>query len=389
MTKISQQTIDAVLKPAELARGLPNAVYVDDVAFQHDRDVVLSVSWAGIAFGSELPEPGYAKPVDFMGLPLLAVRDKSGDINVFHNVCSHRGMLLVDEAQPIKTVIRCRYHSWSYDLDGSLRATPHVGGANKHECAGFNRDSHGLKPVRSAVWMDVVFVNLSGDAPSFDEFIAPIATRWEAFCGAGGLQDVYPCDSGSRLDLTVASNWKLPAENYCESYHLPWVHPGLSEYSPLDQHYNIVDGDNFAGQGTLVYTPTIVADSALPQFDAWPAEKIKHAEYIALYPNVLLGLQSDHVYAILLMPTGADATLEKLQICYVGKESLGAKYRECREAVLATWKDVFVEDVFAVEAMQQGRQSPGFQGGVLTPIMDAATHHFHSWIARKYQAAMP
>jgi choline monooxygenase len=173
MSKISQQTIDAVLQPIGSAKGLPNAAYVDDQAFLHDRDAVLSASWAGIAFGSELPEPGYAKPLNFMGLPLLAVRNKSGEINVFHNVCSHRGMLLVAEEQPIKTVIRCRYHSWAYDLDGALRATPHIGGVDKHECAGFNRDGHGLKLVRSVLWMDVIFVNLSGDAPSFDEFIAP------------------------------------------------------------------------------------------------------------------------------------------------------------------------------------------------------------------------
>jgi choline monooxygenase len=388
MSKISQQSIDAVLQPIGSAKGLPNAAYVDDQAFLHDRDAVLSASWAGIAFGSELPEPGYAKPLNFMGLPLLAVRNKSGEINVFHNVCSHRGMLLVAEEQPIKTVIRCRYHSWAYDLDGALRATPHIGGVDKHECAGFNRDGHGLKLVRSVLWMDVIFVNLSGDAPSFDEFIAPVVQRWEAFSGAGGLQDVYPSDTGSRLELTVASNWKLPVENYCEAYHVPWVHPGLSEYSPLDQHYNIVDGDDMSGQGTLNYTPTNTADAALPPFAAWPADKIKHAEYIALYPNVLLGIQADHAYAILLVPQAADRTLEKLQICYVGEKSTGPEYRECREAVLAAWKGVFVEDVFAVEAMQLGRQSPGFQGGVFTPIMDVPTHHFHAWIARKYQAAI-
>lgn len=388
MDKISQQTIDAVLKPVESASGLPNAAYVDEQAFLQDRDAVLGASWAGIAFGSELPEPGYAKPLNFMGLPLLAVRDKSGKINVFHNVCSHRGMLLVADEQPIKTVIRCRYHSWSYDLDGALRATPHIGGVDIHECAGFERDGHGLKPVRAALWMDIIFVNLSGDAPPFDEFIAPLVRRWEVFWGTNGHQDVRPSDTGSRLDLTVESNWKLPVENFCESYHLPWVHPDLNEYSPLEQHYNIVDGDNMSGQGTLNYTPTIVANASLPQFTAWPQDKVKYAEYMSLYPNVLLGVQTDHVYAILLLPQCAGRTIEKLQICYVGKESIGTEFRECREAILATWKDVFFEDVFAVEAMQQGRQSPGFRGGVFTPIMDAPTHNFHTWVARKYQAAI-
>ena len=142
-----------------------------------------------------------------------------------------------------------------------------------------------------------------------------------------------------------------------------------------------------SGQGTLTYTPTIVADRALPQFKAWPTAKLEQAEYIALYPNVLLGLQADHAYAILLVPQRPDRTLEKLQICYVGNESTGSAFRDCREAILSTWKSVFIEDVFAVEAMQQGRQSPAFQGGVFTPLMDASTHHFHTWVAKKYRAA--
>ena len=387
MAGISKEAIDAVLQPVGDARGLPNEAYTDAQAYLDERDAVLSESWAGIAFASELPAPGYVKPVDFMGLPLLVVRGKDDEIRVFHNVCSHRGMLLVDKPAAYKAVIRCPYHSWSYDDDGTLRSTPHVGGVDKHDCEGFDRSKYGLRRIRSGVWMDTVFVNLSGTAESFDEFIDPIVSRWESFTGKGGFDNVFVAETGSHLDLPVNCNWKLPVENYCESYHLPWVHPGLNTYSPLNMHYSIIDGENMSGQGTLNYTPTLAGDESLPQFSDWPNEKIKHAEYISLYPNVLLGLQADHVYAIILLPQGPDRTLEKLQICYIGEESIGDQFREVRDAVLKAWKEVFMEDVFAVERMQKGRASPGFDGGVFTPIQDVPTHHFHSWTARKYQSS--
>src|SRR3546814_18315684 len=69
-------------------------------------------------------------------------------------------------------------HSWSYAIDGSLKATPFIGGPGTSTCEGFDKAGHGLKPVRSAVWADAVFVDLSGQAPAFADFIAPIAQRW-------------------------------------------------------------------------------------------------------------------------------------------------------------------------------------------------------------------
>ena len=44
---------------------------------------------------------------------------------------------------------------------------------------------------------------------------------------------------------------------------------------------------------------------------------------------------------------------------------------------------VFGEDIGAVEGMQRGRQSPGFQGGVFSPVLDHPTHFFHQWVARR------
>jgi len=76
--------LSQVLTDVHLARGLPNAHYMDSDVFNIERDALLFEQWAGIGFTSDVPEPGDAKPVTFLGVPLLLVRDHDGDIRVFH-----------------------------------------------------------------------------------------------------------------------------------------------------------------------------------------------------------------------------------------------------------------------------------------------------------------
>lgn len=384
---LPSDVLKSVCQPIAGANGLPNRVYDDAELFTFERDRVLGHTWAGLEFISNIPKKGYAKPVDFMGLSLAIFCNREGDIKVFHNVCSHRGMVLIREETEVIGKVRCPYHSWTYDLDGNLKGTPHIGGAGIHTADGFECKNHGLKEIRCSIWMGMIFINLSGDTESFEQFIQPLEQRWQAFLGKYGIEQIQVAATGSSMELQVESNWKLAVENFCESYHLPWVHPALNTYSPLDQHYNILEGDRLSGQGTYCYNPASGIGSSLPEFNDWPKDKLRQAEYIALYPNVLLGIQVDHTFAIILQPLAHNRTLEKIEISYVGEESIGDEYAANRSAVLDSWKAVFGEDVFAVEGMQNGRKSPAFKGGVFSPVLDEATHHFHQWVANCYSRA--
>ena len=380
-----EQEMGAVLKPVQEARGLPNACYTSEALFRREREVVMAPTWSCIGFASDLPEPGYARPVDFMGLPLVVIRGRDDVIRVFHNVCSHRGMLLVQQAGPVQTLLRCQYHSWAYDLKGALKATPHVGGVNVNRSPEFSCADHGLKPVRTAVWMDLVFVNLSGDAPAFEAHIEPLLQRWAPFLGKEGLSLLRTSDSSRELCIEVNCNWKLAVENYCEAYHLPWVHPGLNSYSRLEDHYNITFGDYCAGQGSLAYRLAETAGTRLPRLPGWPADRLEQAEYVALFPNVLLGIQADHAYAIVLEAVGVEKTLEHLRVMYVGEGATHEDYDASRAAVEASWRVVFNEDIAAVEGMQKGRYSSAFGGGLFTPALDYPTWYFHQWVARQWE----
>ena len=377
-----ESTLGDVLKPVGLARGLQNEHYVDDLVYEEERGAVLFANWAGIGFGKDIPDAGDVMPVDFVGMPLFAARREDGAISVYQNTCRHRGMLLVQERTNVRGTLRCPYHSWCYGLDGRLRATPHVGGPGHNVHADIDRDELGLIEIRSHVFMDVIFVNVSGGAPCFAEVHGGLLERWRefdrpAFHGGG--------DSSFTLDL--ACNWKLAVENNCESYHLPWVHPGLNSYSRLEDHYNLELPGSCSGQGSRVYRRLAGENGeAFPDFAGLGEWWTTGSEYVSLYPNVLLGVHCDHLFAIVLEPLGTSRTREHISIYYAEPEVGSARYRQLREANAEQWREVFMEDMFVVEGMQKGRHGPFFDGGRFSPVMDSPTHLFHQWVATMVDA---
>ena len=217
---INVDALNGVLQPVSEAKGLPNEYYVDQQTFEAERKAVFFENWAAIGFAKDVPQQADANPLTFLGMPLLMIRGKDDIVRVFQNTCRHRGMILIDQPKKLRGVVRCPYHSWCYDLNGDLKTTPHVGGPGQNIHEDIDRASLGLIEIRSHVWQDIVFVNLSGDAEPFETYAASIVERWSEF-----EKPAYFGGEDSQFDLVVKSNWKLAVENYCESYHLPWVHP--------------------------------------------------------------------------------------------------------------------------------------------------------------------
>jgi len=373
-------SLKAVLQPVSVARGLPNEHYTCEKTFQAERSEVLFANWAAIGFGREL-EPGQAMPIDLVGMPLVAVRSRDGQVRVFQNTCRHRGMILVDSKKTVGGVIRCPYHSWCYALTGELVATPHVGGPGHNTHADIKREELGLVEIRSHIWRDVIFVNVSGTAPAFEDYAAEAIALWQDYED----EPLVPGEN-STFGFDVACNWKLAVENYCESYHLPWVHPGLNSYSRLEDHYHIEEEGKFSGQGTLVYRPMMSDDGRrFPDFEGLPQKWETGGEYIALYPNVLFGVHRDHAFAIILEPLAKDKTREHVSIYYANDAAAtGPDWAEMRAKNAKMWYDVFEEDLFVVEGMQKGRHGAAFDGGKFSPAMDGPTHCFHHWVASQF-----
>ena len=378
---LGSELVERINRPTLDAAGLPNEAYTSESFLGLERERLFSPTWTCIGHACTIARPGDARPVDFLGQPMFMLRDTEGAVRVFHNVCSHRGNQLVRAPCRAAGLIRCPYHSWTYTLDGTLSGTPHVGGPGRHAHDGFDRSAHGLKAIRSAQWLDLVFVNLSGDAPPFEQHIAPLAERVYGLADPAQLARMRPAATHGRFELEFAGNWKLVVENNLESYHLPFVHPDLNARSRLEDHYHFYGGDRFAGQGSHLYQPSAGNHAAaFHRFDGWPE---RTSEYPTLFPNVFIGVHCDHVWSLMLFPLSPDRTREYWQVYYVGETAGDPARDEARAKTLEGWRNIFIEDMGVVEGMQRGRGSPAFQGGVFSGVMDEPTHHFHKWVANR------
>ena len=370
-------------KPIEVANGLPNECYTSSDYLAIERQKVFFNKWTVVGVGSSIPNPGNVKPYNLLGIPLILIRDKDMKIRVFHNVCSHRGFKLLNKQCTLKNVIRCPYHFWSYNFKGNLVATPHIGGLNNHQSKKFNKTDSNLKEVKSKIWMDIIFVNINANEIDFDEYIKPLENRWSNFIDKQDHKLLVHSNDYGYFNLDVKCNWKFAIENYCESYHLPTIHPELNKVSNINDHYHIKGLPNrFAGQGSNKYEQPFKGNNKFDTFTNWKKKMLKKSEYVALFPNVMIGLHLDHFYVFWLEPLAINKTKEHMQIYYVGDDSAnGNELKDLRKENARFWRNVMLEDVVAIEGMQEGRNSPAYNGGNFSPIMDQPTHQFHKWVA--------
>ena len=120
---LASLSLSRVDVPIADAAGLPNFAYTSDWFFAIEREAVFKPHWCCAGFASDAPEVGDVRPFQFLGLPLFMVRGEGG-IRVFHNVCSHRGATLVESACRAQNILRCPYHSWSYDFSRQIASYP-------------------------------------------------------------------------------------------------------------------------------------------------------------------------------------------------------------------------------------------------------------------------
>jgi len=190
--------------------------------FALEREAIFRRAWLNVGRVEQLPRVGsfFTKNIEIVPASLVVVRGTDGEVRAFHNVCRHRGNLLVWDENPraeTSGVCRqfvCKYHGWRYGTDGSLRFIQ-----QEDEFFDIDKDALELAPVHCDVWNGFVFVNLDREPrESLREFLGPMITAL----------DDYPFDRLTEHYDFVAhnnSNWKLFADAFQEYYHVPSLHP--------------------------------------------------------------------------------------------------------------------------------------------------------------------
>jgi len=363
------QVLDASLlkefdQPFGLSHGLPGTAYVSEAFMQLENRQIFSRGWVFAGFAHEIPKSGDVIPITVAGLPLFLIRNASQEITGFHNVCRHRNLQLVDQPSNCGKLIRCPYHSWSYDLCGKLKNAPYFGGGAKEMPSDFNFDDNGLMAVNVEVWHDWVFVNLDENPQSFDSFITPLKT-------ALGDNDVTQYVPVATIELgEVNCNWKLLMENFIEPYHVQFVHNKTTD-QPLVDHYPVIE-DRCLGSAV---------DLTEAQMAAAGSDTLGvTSKYLTLFPNFVMGTYyPDQVGVHLNTPVSADKTMQR-RVIYLHKD---ASYSDAQiQALHDLWYKVHREDHEMCERLQTGRQSPlAEQGGVLSPHWETSVRKFQELVA--------
>jgi len=193
--------------------------YTSGVVLAAEREHIFAENWLLFGPAHELASPGsYRADVLAGHWPILVVRDEIGVLRAFHNVCRHRAaMLFAYGASGICKALRCPYHGWVYSLDGSLLSASDFGDES------LDKSRYGLFPVRVEVWQGLVFVCLSERAPPLLEWLGSIPVLSQDYPAATEL------DYHGQFVVEGEANWKTYCDNTVEGYHLPLIHPRLTE----------------------------------------------------------------------------------------------------------------------------------------------------------------
>lgn len=336
------------------ASTLPAWMYTDPDILAQECERIFARTWQPVGGVASLSNPGDYLTADVAGEPLVLVRDKSGQVQAFFNVCQHRAGA-VAEGQGNRKSLQCTYHGWTYGLDGRLMGCPEFDGV-----AAFDRSQVRLRPARCDTWGPLVFANLDDKAPSLDEVIGAIPAETAAF-----QPERYVFVE--RREYTLACNWKVYIDNFLEGYHVPVAHPGL--FRELDySNYRVETFRHHSKQHAPIRQAT--GNESERRFDTGPDSQ---ALYYWVFPNWMLNLYPDHLQLNIIIPLSVDRTVTIFD-WYVPENLAGD--RNWLSKSIEFSEQVQREDIYLCEAVQRRLTSRAYDRGRFSVTRENGVHHF-------------
>ncbi|MFM8563355.1 MAG: aromatic ring-hydroxylating oxygenase subunit alpha [Acidimicrobiia bacterium] len=192
---------------------IPVGRFTSDEFWELEQRHLWDKCWVLAGRSEDIPEPGDFFTFDDLIHPMIVIRGRDGNVRAYYNTCQHRGAPVVRENTGNSRLLRCQYHSWSYDIDdGHLVSVP-----DERDFVGLDKAERCLPGVRCEVWDNWIFVNREPGAMSLREWLGPIADEMVEFQGPT-LRTV------ARQSEIVPCNWKVTAEAFLEVYHFRHIH---------------------------------------------------------------------------------------------------------------------------------------------------------------------
>ncbi len=355
--------------PLGASTGLQPAAYTDDAFFDDEQQRVFERAWVCVGLAADASQ-GRVLVRSVGTRSIIITRDGDGVLHGFLNSCRHRGTELFECDADVNTTIRCPYHRWGYNLDGSLKSAPRFDDVPRDT---FDKADYGLAPVRVETWGVLLFACLDDDTMPLLEWLGDLPERMAGY----GLDDWQPRLS---QELEINANWKLISENFQEYYHLTWVHPELSKVSRVEDHYRYQGPGMYCGQTTTPVSGDERDDwLSLPPADGLDESDAVSGRFAAIFPNVLLSVLPNHVFVMQLDPVRPGVTKET---CTWLLPKTGADASdEAFEPTRTFWIDVNSEDIDIVERGQRGLTRGAVPAGPLAPRFEEPLHRFQGILA--------
>ena len=372
---IDQQAVTDALAPFGASRTLPAAAYRSNELFSWEQEHIFYRQWICLGRTDDLLGPSQVRALAHGSEEFLLARDGDGVVRAFSNVCRHRGHPLVQVGEAIDVrLIRCPYHSWTYRLDGTLRAAPSLTQSPDFEVSQWPLQSIRVDEVGG--WL---FVDPSGEAQTLDDSLGNLVEVLAPY-EPERLQTV------ARHSYEIAANWKLVVENYHECYHCTSIHPELCQVTPVNSGQDIQPTGLWCG-GTMVLkdhavTMSLSGQSQGVNFRGLRPGQEREVLYIGVFPNLLISPHPDYVMTHRMVPLAPDRTFIECDWLFA-PESLALDGFDPSYAV-DFWDITNREDWTACENVQRGTRNRGFRPGPLSP-WESTIYQFLNMIGQAYQ----
>lgn len=202
--------------------------YTDPAFFKKEVEHVFLKTWQFACRVEDIPEAGDTYVYDLVGRSLLVVRQPDGSIKALENVCRHRGRKLATQGG-CKRALRCPYHGFTWELDGSFRESPVAWDFPEIDPTNFP-----LPEALVAVWAGFVFINFDRNAVPLEDVLDPLPRHFIHW-------RMDECYKAAHVSKVVPANWKVVAEAFIENHHVSATHPQIAAYiADANSQYDVL-----------------------------------------------------------------------------------------------------------------------------------------------------